>query len=493
MFNTKEITTIEELFYEAKRAKVNYDTKAIRAAFDFANDLIGNDVRKSGGSMRTHFLTVAVYTVRLQLDTTSVIAALLHDTNDADINELDKRFGTDVAFIVDGLTDLKRKTKQDVGENKDDQENFRKMIFNMAEDIRVLLIRLCDKVHNIQSISALSKEEQKRFADRVLLIYGPLAEYMGLGFFKRYLEDEAFKVVDPKTYTLIAEAQKEQILSEQEAFSDLQEELDELCKKYNIQVVEYQSRVKSIYSTYVKIKKKILEPGEELTRQHILDLNDILAWRVIVTNVADCYLLLGLLHGNWKHSEDSFRDYIVAPRENGYKSLHTVIIHDGKPIEVQIRTQEMHEYNEYGPASHIAYKLQGHKNAGDKYTWTRDLTTWQGKKKLSKEDFQVKAFSESIFVFTPKGKVIQLIKGATPIDFAFRIHTDLALHYIGSKVNGKMEPMSHELQTGDIVEILVGKHPNINRGWIEFARSSTARSRIRKWARQQQVIDSQSK
>jgi GTP pyrophosphokinase len=345
----------------------------------------------------------------------------------------------------------------------------------------------------MQSIDALEPDEQKRFAKKVLQIYGPLAEYMGLGTFKRYLEDRAFRIVDRETFDLIENVQKEQVESEQDAFNDLQERLTELCRQYGIKNVEYQSRVKSIYSTYNKIRKKFLEPNESISKEHVLMLNDILAWRVIVDTVADCYLLLGLLHGNWKHQEDEFDDYIVRPRSNGYKSLHTVIIHNSKPIEVQIRTHEMHEYNEFGPASHIAYKLQGHKDAGNNYTWTKDLITWQGKKQLTKEDFKVKAFSESIFVFTPKGKVIQLIKGATPIDFAFRIHTDLALHYIGAKVNGKMVDKGHILETGDIVEILVGKHPNVNRGWMEFARSNTAKTRIRKWVKEHEIIDRQEK
>ncbi len=485
MFTTNEISSIDELLAEAKSSPFKYDLNRIKAAYEFASAYHGTQERKSGQPFIIHPLTVAAYMVRLGLDTTSVEAALLHDTvedTNTNLEEIDRKFGTEVAFIVDGLTNMKLYTAQ-FPDHNEGVENFRKLILKSTEDIRIILIRLADKLHNLQTVHFLKPEKQINFAKKVKLIYAPLAEYMGLGYFQSLLENKAFEILEPETSQVINSSINNVREKSEPLFRDLQAEIAELLAKYNISNYEMTGRAKGTYSAYKKIKHKYLQPGENVTPEAISQLHDILGIRIITDTVESCYLILGLIHSRWKYEFEEFDDYVTTPKPNGYRSIHTVIDYEGQPVEIQIRTAEMHAYNEFGPASHIAYKLRGSAQADTSYTWTKDLVEWQNKEVTGQSNYKIQAFSESIFVFTPKGKVVQLDKNSGPLDFAFQIHTDLGAHYLGAKVNNKMVAMSHKLETGDIVEIVVSNRDNINRDWLKYAEMTSTKARIRKWLR----------
>lgn len=489
MFSLEETTTLVELEEQLKKSSVQHNFKSIQLAFEFAEKIHGQRSRKSGKSEMVHLLTVASYVNQLGLDDTSIIAALLHEALDVDpqlLGEIDSQFGTEVAFIVNGITDMKEHTGVFNAHNED-PDNFRKLMLNSVDDIRILLIRLTNKLHNIQSLDALSPERRTNQANKTLLVYAPICEYIGLGYFQSLFENMAFKALQPEDATFISNYVSELQAARQNQLEDLQQELQTYLQEYNAKPQNISFRTKNIYSIYKKVNRKYRLPGEELTIDHLKQVKDILAMRIITNSVEECYLALGLIHGKWPYLSEEFDDYIVRPKESGYRSVHTVIDYEGVPIEIQIRTQEMHDFNEFGPASHIAYKLQGKKpQKWQSVEWTKDLTRWQqGPDSVeNKEVFKVKAFANSIFVFTPKGKVIRLDKGSTPLDFAFMIHTDLGSKYLGARINGKQKPMTTELHTGDIIEIQTTKKVNVNRDWLKFAQMQSTKSKIRKYLRE---------
>jgi guanosine-3',5'-bis(diphosphate) 3'-pyrophosphohydrolase len=481
-FDTTEIHNFEGLKDLINSSNVNYDLLQIEKAYNYAQNLHKETQRASGETQMVHVLTVAAYIVRLNLDNVSVIAALLHDTVDkgnVSIDDIDKEFGTEVAFIIDGVNSIRSFTKK-FAELDSGIENFKNMIFNITEDVRIILIRLAEKLHNLLTINTLPVESERFSARKALLIYAPLAEYLGLGFFQRTLEDLAFKILNPEEYSQILNLSQKYEIEKHDLIDDFNADLKNLLSEYKIKFFDMQIRKKGIYSIYKKLKAKHLQPDEPINAEVFGKLKDIYASRVILNNVEECYLVLGLVHSKWEFSKEDFDDYIAKPKENGYRSIQTTISYKSAFFEVQIRTQEMHEYNEFGPASHIAYKLKGSKSAGSTLTWTKDLVKWQESPNLSKEDFQIKTFASSIFVFTPKGLVIRLEKQSSPIDFAFRIHTGVGSHYCGALVNGKMVSMEHKLQTGDVVEVLTSKNAKANLDWLKFAKSTSTRAKIRK-------------
>lgn len=459
-----------------------YDLGKIKDAFDFASKVHSGKKRLSGHDYICHPLTVAKYVAMLNLDNVSIISALIHDViqqGNVSIDEIDSKFGTDVAFIVDGLSAM-RKFSQQSSQASNEVNDLKTLIFNATEDIRVVLIRIAEKVHNIQDASALPEDLRIESANKALKIYAPLAEYLGLGVFQRELEDKAFSILEPKQYEFISNHIETFLVQQQNVTTSFEDEFTSLLKKYKIKNSEFQIRRKGVYSAYKKIKRKYLEPGEtEITPKSFERLLDIFASRVIVDTVEDCYVVLSVIQSNFESLQEEFVDYIASPKESGYKSIHLIIKYKGITLEIQIKTREMHEFNEFGPASHIAYKM-GKTKGDNSVTWTKDLVKWQDSGEINKEDFKVKAFSESIFVFTPKFLVIRLDKGSTPIDFAFRIHTDVGYKYAGAKVNGKMVSMGHELQTGDIVEILTMSKSNVTMDWLKFAKMTETKSRIRR-------------
>lgn len=473
MFVTNQITTIEELLTEIKGSALTYDIGAIQKAYQLVTKVHINDIRKSGDPLIYHLLTVAAYAVRLNLGSTATIASLLHEAiekNRLDIEEIDQQFGTEVAFIVDGLTNLHNTTAV-FDTHNEDPNNFRKLMLNATEDIRVLIIRLANKIHNLDSWEHLDPERRLNQANKTIMVYAPLCEYVGLGQFQRIFQDKAFQVVYPLEYKIITAYVAELTKTHSATLVELNNTISKDLNQYGVKVNAISSRTKSLFSIWSKVDRKYLSPGEKLTEYHLSKLRDIQGIRVIVNDVAECYLVLGLLHGKYRFELEEFDDYILNPRASGYRSIHTVIYFQELPIEVQIRTVDMHEMNEYGPASHINYKLGLKEN----HTWTKELLTWQ-----QHDNYKIKVFSESVFVFTPKGRIVQLQKGSTPLDFAFEIHTDIGYCYRGALVNGRMRPMDYILQTGDVIEILTAKHRNVNSGWLTKAKMTYTKSMINK-------------
>jgi guanosine-3',5'-bis(diphosphate) 3'-pyrophosphohydrolase len=490
IFDVSVIKTFEELEALVKKSEINYDLDLIKNAYSFSENLHRGQKRLTGELYITHCLTVAKYVVQLNLDTTSVVVALLHDATDkgnASIDEIDKKFGTEVAFIVDGMTNIRDFSKLYVGLDSNDIENFKHLVLASAEDIRVLLIRLSEKLHNVQTVDVLNPEQKKLTALRLLRIYAPLAEYLGLGYYQRVFQDTAFSILKPTEYAIVVDSINKLYAASEDLVNDFISDVTKLFNKYDVKFKEIKGRKKGIFSTYEKVKRKYLENDEVLSAKHFRKLKDTFAFRVIVENIEQCYLALGLIHSNWEYFEDEFDDYISRPKPNGYKSIHTVINYQGIDVEIQIRTLEMDEFSEFGPACHIAYKLQGSGKSNETLTWTKDLIKWKEKKDLTKEDFKLKVFSNSIFVFTPKGLVIRLDKDSTPLDFAFQIHTNVGYYYAGAKVNGKMVSMNHILQTGDVIEIITTNKINTNQDWLKCAKMHSTKYRIKRQLRKKEL------
>lgn len=486
----KRIETLSELLQVILKNVINPDLKLINKAYSFAYEVHKDQKRISGESYITHILNVAKLIAELKLDSISVACALLHDTVEEgkiNLEQIDKQFGTEVAFIINGLTTVRTLTQN--YENKDETiANTRDLILNAAEDIRILIIRLAEKLDNVYSLDQLPENIKIRSAEKIINIYGPLCEYLGLGFFKRELEDNAFRIINPEEYKITLES-FEQITGErQNRVEEFKEEVYDYLKQVGIDSATIQTRVKSLYSAYLKVKRKYTIKGEKVSIEGFKKLNDILAARIIVNSIEQCYAVLGIVHSKWEYNLKEFDDYIMKPKENGYKSIQTVINYKDIKLEVQIRTYEMHEYNEFGPASHIAYKLAGRSvNAGSTLTWTQNLLNWQ-KNLIKKEDiYKIKVFAESVFVFTPKGLLIRLPKGSTPIDFAFRIHQDIGLRYQGALVNGKIVPKEYNLNTGDTVEILVANKITVNPHWLKIVKTASARQKIRRQLSRQEA------
>ncbi len=478
VFDLSEIHTIKDLEQEFKELHPTWDWQKISAAFHYAEDIHTGETRKNGDPRIWHLLTTSAYLARIGLDDTSVICGLLHEILDIapqNLPELEKKFGAEVGFIVDGLTALKQQAiKFDT--HNENPDSFRRLIMNSADDIRVLIVRLANKLHNIQSLSCLPIERQISQANKTLLVYAPMCEFLGLGAFQTPLENFAFTALHPTEAKLIMEYISSQSASFVTSVTQLQAELESDFAKYGITNLDISYRTKSVYSSFRKAKRKYVPPGEELGLAHLQQVKDLHGMRIICDRVEQCYLILGLIHAKWPYLESEFDDYIVHPKVSGYRSIHTVIDYAGRTMEIQIRTREMHEYNEFGPASHISYKLGN--PTKEISTLTKDLNAWRGEGDENK--FRVKSFAESIFVFTPKGKIIKLDKGASPLDFAYQIHTQLLSKLRGAKVNGKLVAMGYQLQTGDVVEIVEGKVYNINRDWLKYAQMAPTRSFIRK-------------
>lgn len=459
--------------------KAHLDTKLIDKAYKFAKEAHYGQTRISGETYEAHFLNVASIVVQLGLDTTSVVAALLHDVVEkanVDIDKIDKIFGTEVAFIVDGLTQIRKATEQ-----KDvEDENFKHFLLSTTEDIRILIIRIAEKTDNVINLGKVPEDVRVKAAKKIMNLYSPLAEYLGLGYLQKVMEDAAFKALYPDIYSKIMLLSEKFFSRSQDTIDQFLQQIGVILKKYSIQPLELQGRKKGMWSTYKKLKNRYLKQGEEVNEETFSRLKDLFAARVILNSIEECYTVLGLIHSNFAFLQNDFDDYIANPKENGYRSIQTIVSFEGFYFEVQIRTKEMHDYNEFGPASHIAYKLNGPVNAGNTLTWTRDLVKWKKNSGVTKEDFKIKLFANSIFVFTPKGLLIRLEKGSTPIDFAFRIHSDIGEHYTGARVNNKMVNKEHLLLTGDTVEIIISPKPTVNESWLLSVKSATTKAKIRK-------------
>ncbi|MFW6309009.1 MAG: RelA/SpoT family protein [bacterium] len=475
----------EELIATIKKNIENPDLELVHRAYEVARKAHQGQKRFSGEPFVNHPLGTADILADLGLDIITITAALLHDVvedTDIDIEEIEDEFGSEVAVLVDGVTKL---TRLKVKSHEEYQaESLRKMFLAMAEDIRVVLIKLADRLHNMRTLNYVGKDKQKQKARETIEIYGPLAHRLGMSKIKWELEDLSFRYLQPKMYREMARkvnANRQEREDEiQKAIKILEDELQD-----NGINAEIYGRPKHLYSIYQKMQRK------EINFDEIYDLTAI---RVIVDSVKQCYEVLGIVHEIWKPMPGRFKDYIAMPKSNMYQSLHTTVIgaKGGDPLEVQIRTPEMHRTAEYGIAAHWRYK-EGKTDDNEfeeKLAWLRQLLEWQKDMQEPSEfmeNLKVDLFEDEVFVFTPKGDVVSLPAESTPVDFAYNIHTEVGHNCRSAKVNGRIVPLEYQLENGDIVEILTSKsNSGPSRDWLEFTKSSSARSKIKRWFKQQQ-------
>ncbi len=473
---------IEAMYQHLEDTVRSYNPSAnfqqIRQAYEFARDLHGPQLRKDGSPFIPHPLAVAqIVAEELHLDSESIEAALLHDTiedTDATHEQLAKLFSPTVADLVEGVSKLTR--VHYTSKEEEQMENLRKMLMAMSKDIRVILIKISDRLHNMRTMEYQTPEKQKQKSFETMEIYAPIAHRLGMQKMKWELEDLSLKYLDPVGYREITEALDEKAAEYDGFMSAIHDQIVTRLRAEGIEATVY-GRMKHPYSIY----RKMYTQNKSLD-----DVFDLFAFRVIVDTVADCYNVLGIIHDLYKPILGRFKDYIGTPKPNLYQSLHTTVVGEsGIPFEVQIRTKEMHEVAEYGIAAHWKYKQNG-QGGGDegRYEWVRRLL--ENQEGADAEDFihslKVDMFADEVFVFTPNGDVINLPAGATPIDFAYNIHSAVGNHMVSAKVNGRIVPLNHRLQNGDVVEVTTSQSAHgPSRDWIKIARSSNARSKIRQW------------
>jgi len=482
--------TFNQLIGKVQEYLPSEKTTLVEEAYDYAMKAHEGQVRKSGEPYIQHPLRVALILAELQLDAASLAAALLHDVPEncgIPISEIEARFGSEVAKLVDGATKLDKLSLQlpeETAPRESQADNLSKLLVAMAEDLRVVFIKLADRLHNMSTLAALSPEKQRSIAQETLEIYAPLAHRLGIWELKWQLEDLSFRYLEPEKYRRIANliaarrTQRENFITR--VIQILSSEFDKVGLK-----AEISGRPKHIYSIYQKTER-YAALGRDFDKIH-----DLLAIRVLVDTVPDCYSALGVIHSLWRPLPDGFDDFIASPKPNGYQSLHTAVMCRGAPLEIQIRTQQMHHTAEYGIAAHWRYK-EGEKkdiHFEERIGWLRQLIEWHREFSGAEEfleSVKTDIFIDQVFVFTPKGEIKDLPKGSTPIDFAYRVHTDLGHRCIGAKVNGRLMPLNYQLKNGDTVEIMsakVDKGPS--RDWLSphlsYVKTSHAREKIQQW------------
>jgi len=466
----------------------------VEEAYNFASQAHKGQVRKSGEPYLGHPLQVALTLAELQLDASSLAAALLHDVPEncgIAISEIEARFGSEVAKLVDGTTKLGKLawSGEGVVASELQVENLRKMLVAMAEDLRVVFIKLADRLHNMRTLGALSSEKQRSIAQETLEIYAPLAHRLGIWELKWQLEDLAIRYLEPRKYRQIARLIAARRTQREDFVARIIQILGGEFDRVDIKA-EVSGRPKHIYSIYQKMEK-YSALGRDFD-----DIHDLLALRVLVGTVPDCYAAVGVIHSLWRPLPEEFDDFVANPKPNGYQALHTVVMYGATPLEIQIRTHQMHHIAEYGVAAHWRYKEGEEKDIRfeERISWLRQLIEWHRELSGAEEfleSVKTDIFIDQVFVFTPKGEIKDLPKGSTPLDFAYRVHTELGHRCIGAKVNGRLMTLSYQLKNGDVVEIMAAKgDKGPSRDWLSpqlgFIKTSHAREKVRQWFKRQE-------
>jgi GTP diphosphokinase / guanosine-3',5'-bis(diphosphate) 3'-diphosphatase len=475
----------KKLVEKIKTYNANLDEELINKAYQTSKKYHKDQYRKSGEPYIVHPLRVAEILSDIELDQVSIVSAILHDSiedTDYSLEVARKEFGKEIANIINGVTKLDRI----VFDSKEEQQvnNIRKMIIAMSEDVRIILVKLADRLHNMRTLYFLDEEKRKKNSIETLEVYAPIAHRLGIYQIKSELEDLSFKYLYPREYSKIKNMFDEKLEERKTLINEAIKIVNKKLKEADISA-DISGRIKTYYSVYNKITRQ---------NRKFEDIYDIVAIRIIVNDVKSCYGVLGILHSLWKPVPGRFKDFIANPKFNMYQSLHTTVIGiKGKPIEIQIRTFEMHKFAEYGIAAHYKYKERDIKKLSEfdkRVAWIRQLLDWQKELKDPRdymESLKLDLFEEEVFVFTPKGKVINLPRGANTIDFAYQIHTDVGHNIIGAKINGRMAPIETVLENGDIVEIIVSKSKKgPSRDWLNIVKSSGARNKIKQWFSKEQ-------
>jgi guanosine-3',5'-bis(diphosphate) 3'-pyrophosphohydrolase len=472
----------EELLEKLRKNRPSEDPWMVRRAYEIASERHHDQLRSSGEPYLSHLLEVAHILADMRLDATTLTAALLHDAiedTEYPVSRIEERFGAEVAHLVEGVTKIGRlnimapETRQ--------AETVRKMLLAMVHDVRVVLVKLADRLHNMRTLEYLDPKKQHKIARETLDIYAPIAHRLGMGVVRGELEDLAFRYIEPEGFFALQKEISEKAPIHKKFLEEVQATIQSKLVEAGIPA-ELESRVKGLYSVHRKIVRQ--ETGLE-------QVYDLLAVRVITDSERNCYAALGVVHHIWRPVPGRFKDYIAIARPNLYQSLHTTVLHGGQPFEVQIRTQEMHRTAEEGVAAHWKYKSgkPGSEEDDQRITWMRQLIEWSQELQEPGEflsTLKVDLAPVEVYAFTPKGRVLELPRGATPVDFAYMVHTEVGHQCVGAKVNGQMVSLRHEITSGDVVEILTQKGHHPSRDWLSFVKSSSAKSKIRHWINEQE-------
>jgi GTP pyrophosphokinase len=473
---------LEELLEKLRINRPSEDPWMVRRAYEIASERHHDQFRSSGDPYLTHLLEVAHILADMRLDATTLTAALLHDAiedTEYPVARIEERFGADVAHLVEGVTKISRLNM--LAPETRQAENVRKMLLAMVNDVRVVLVKLADRLHNMRTLEYLEPEKQQRISRETLDLYAPIAHRLGMGVVRGELEDLAFRYLEPESFLALQKEVSDKAPLHKKFLEEVQTTIQTKLVENSIPA-ELEARVKSLYSLHRKMLRQ--ETGLE-------QVYDLLAVRVITDSERNCYAALGVVHHIWRPVPGRFKDYIAMVRPNLYQSLHTTVLHSGQSFEVQIRTQDMHRIAEEGVAAHWKYKSgkPGSEDDDKRIAWMRQLIEWSQELQEPGEflsTLKVDLAPVEVYAFTPKGRVLELVRGATPVDFAYLVHTEVGHQCVGAKVNGQMVSLRHEITSGDVVEILTQKGHHPSRDWLSFVKSSHAKSKIRHWINEQE-------